>query len=799
MALAPLFEAAEMENSAEHNVLLDGGYGTFALSTSDEELWRDPKAAAWVWSGDIPHHVTVTQDKVGVLRWDRPDLYRVFGRSGVERSLERFYQYIADDRLRSTNTVVDHLLGFFRRVRSLTHSAGLPDERATDLFLAALAQMIAPDEFRHDPERFGLTREAIELQQRLDQRAVAAATEEVIRGADPLSILRLHPALAVRHAGGRLFQEAHFELLRAPTSLDLFGLIEAPQIRQISRGGTHYTPPALARVLIEQALGNLAGVFSAARLTICDPACGSGAFLHEALRAFRRGGFEGHLTLIGQDISPAAIAMARFVLRASLRDWEPRAGVTLQLHAGDSLGELGIPPADVIVMNPPFVSFGAQTEMQRRQLREAVGKTAAARGDLSMAFVLRGVAALKPKGVLGALFPASLLSSKTAMPWRERLTELGDVRLVASIGEFGLFTHALVQVASAVICKSEASPDAELMALVTGNDPQATGEALRALRKLHAVPPATSYSNEEWSIFPVSSLSLKERPTWRFPLPRSERAVRALQDAQFPVIGDLFHVGQGIQTGLNEALLLTEEEWLRLPENEQRFFRPPTMSDSIQNGLIVSPYHLFFPHTKDGPLFADDKQLEAKVPTYYHAFLIPNKDRLARRATIRHTNRSDWWGLMRPRKWSFEAQPRIISKFFAGEGGFAGDYDASYVPVMGHIWLPKHRLTAARMNLITVQEMLAAYVAVFNSTPFVNLLELFSPHVAGGQFDLSSRHVSLMPMPDLRELSMDIDRGRLVSELVKSGRMINLADGNWRLRNNQLVTTLYGAQIIGEL
>jgi hypothetical protein len=135
LALAPLFESAEAENAAEHSVLLDGGYGTFVVSTSEDELWRDTKAAAWVWSGDIPHHVTVRPDKVGVLRWDRPESPRVFGRAGVERSLEKFYDFLADDRLRSTNTVVDHLLGFFRRVRSLTHGARVPDERATDLFL----------------------------------------------------------------------------------------------------------------------------------------------------------------------------------------------------------------------------------------------------------------------------------------------------------------------------------------------------------------------------------------------------------------------------------------------------------------------------------------------------------------------------------------------------------------------------------------------------------------------------------------------------------------------------------------
>ena len=155
---------------------------------------------------------------------------------------------------------------------------------------------------------------------------------------------------------------------------------------------------------------------------------------------------------------------------------------------------------------------------------------------------------------------------------------------------------------------------------------------------------------------------------------------------------------------------------------------------------------------------------------------------------------------MRPRpRWSFSEEPRIISKFFAAEGGFAGDYGAEYVPVMGHIWLPGKRLGAAGDESLGLREILAAYVALFNSSVFVKLLEIFSPHVAGGQFDLSWRHVAPLPTPNLRELSFDLDKGRIVSELAKSGRSIDLADPTWRSHNNQMVTNLYGSQTIADL
>jgi hypothetical protein len=93
-------------------------------------------------------------------------------------------------------------------------------------------------------------------------------------------------------------------------------------------------------------------------------------------------------------------------------------------------------------------------------------------------------------------------------------------------------------------------------------------------------------------------------------------------------------------------------------------------------------------------------------------------------------------GLDASSRMELSKEPRIIAKFFAAECGFAGDYDAKYLPVMGHIWFPDERIAAEGDDGLSLRDILAAYVALFNSSPFVKLLQIFSPHVAGGQFDL---------------------------------------------------------------
>lgn len=793
LALAPLFEGHDAAVlPGEHNVLLDGGFGTFALSTSTEDLWRQDGPAGWAWSSDIAHHVTVTGTKVAVLRWDAPHEPKVYDRPGVERSLERFYAYLNEDRLRSNRGVVDHLINYFRRIRSLSHAAGLPDVQTTDVYLAALAHLIAPQDYEADPMRLGLSSDASDLCARLSANGLDAAATEVRSAPGGLSFLRLHPALAIRHAGGQLFQEAHFELLRVSPNHDLFGLLDAPETRTDNRGGTHFTPPALARIIVEQVLAAMPDLATRETLTLCDPACGSGAFLHEALRALRRAGFNGRLTVVGVDISRAAVAMARFVLSLALRDWEPRGGVELILLEGDSLGEAGIPPSDVIVMNPPFIAFGAQTARQREQLKDATDSSAA-RGDYSMAFVSRALDALKPGGVLGSLFPASLLSLKAAGGWRERLASEGDIRLLASIGDFGLFSHALVQVACAVIGKGRPDRPTVLTAVLTENDAAATSEALRQIRKLGGQAPASPILEAQWSLFPIEAASLTDRATWRLPTPRSERLLAELQTLSLSTVETLFEVAQGIKTGLNDTLLLTDSELRDLPARERKYFRLATMTNSIQNGRVAKPYHVFFPHTADGPLFADEEEVKAAVPVYFRTWLEPAREKLASRSDIVGLKRTDWWGLGRSRTWAFKDGPRIVTKFFSAEGGFVGDYDSEYLTVMGHVWTPREVLAERDDDALPLEEIVAAYVALFNSSPFARLLDLYSPHVAGGQFDLSTRYVNPIPLPDLRAMSVDPIAGRLVSDLARRGRTVDVNDQEWRASTAVIVAEMYGA------
>lgn len=797
LALAPLFENLEVATEGSHAVLLDGGYGSFAMSVTAEELWRDDKPACWAWSSNLPHHVTVTDTAVAVTRWDSSRA-EVLARSSVEAQIESFYSYLAADRVKSSRRVVDYVLHLFRRMRTLVADADVPDEQSIDAFLAFLTHIIERDRHQASAEdRIAiLNAEAgAQLLRQLPENGVNSLVDD-LQERTAIQPFRLFPSLAVRHAGSEIFQEAHFELLRAP-GLDLFDYAAPAEAKSVTRGGAHFTPAPLARCIAEQTLLQVEDLATRKQLTILDPACGSGSFLHEALRALRRINFAGQIALIGRDISPPAVSMADFVVRHAAADWSAKGNIEIDIRAADSLAE-SLPNADVVLMNPPFISWPALDDLQRDQMQRVLGSRLRGRGDFSMAFVTRAVDLLNAGGAFGLLLPSSLLTLQAADRWRTDLSERTDLRLLASLGDYGLFAHALVQVAAAVMCKP-ACPTGRrgtTTALVTSNSADATGNALRNLRRSDGRAFGIG-EDDAWRLFEVPTSTLCSRPTWRLTTPRAEAALSRLLDAGASRISDLFEVRQGVLTGDNGAFILDASDFKALPLSEREYFRPAVLNQSIQDGRLKQLYWVFYPYDVEGPRITTDEELLQMVPDFAERFLFPRREELATRKSLTDASRNDWWGLSRHRAtWAFSSTPRLISKYFGGPGGFAVDLEAHFLVVQGYVWFPKDILIVDDAEedelALPIVDLLCAYMGIFNSRRFVSVLELFSPHVAGGQFNLSPRYVDHIPVPNLPELSRDERMGRLISKLVELGREPYLNDASWSAAADRMTIELYG-------
>jgi hypothetical protein len=238
---------------------------------------------------------------------------------------------------------------------------------------------------------------------------------------------------------------------------------------------------------------------------------------------------------------------------------------------------------------------------------------------------------------------------------------------------------------------------------------------------------------------------------------------------------------------MKPVFLLTQTQLSELPSRERDWFRPAVTNESIKNARIETDQFVFYPYDRQGLAVTTEAQLRKLVPTYFKQFLRPEQSRLERRANIVRAKRSDWWGLSERRAWALDSDPRIVSKYFGGPGGFALDLMARFIVVQGFAWFlkqyPGKDTTAPHDDAkdLPVTDVLAAYVAVMNSHPFRRLLEIFSPHVAGGQFDLSPRYVNAIPIPDVYALSGDEISGQLVSRLAAFGNSPRMTDVDWQV------------------
>lgn len=789
LADAPLFGSTEREAAECHCVMLDGGHGTFALSIIEDGEIETETAASWIWSADVPHHVAVASDRVTVTRWDMVRENREFTPESVAQRFDTFYRFLVQDRVQQGQSVVAHLVDQFRMVRTALSQAGEDDQHSLGVFLALLSALIEeqlPSTAPTDNE--AVSPEATEIFARIRERQLAPLLERARHRRSSRADLELYSTLAVRHAGGLIFQEAHFELIRTPPP-DLFGYLGESELKPVTRGGAHFTPPPLARSVVDQTLLQFSDLARLQRLVLVDPACGSGAFLHEAIRGLDRAGFQGHLQVVGRDISNHAVAMARFALARARHDWSPQGGMSCDIQVEDSLADDAIPEADIIVMNPPFVALGSLDAVQQDHIDRILGGLKKGRPDLSMAFVLRAVSRLKPGGALGCLFPASLLELQSAAPWRRAVHEQAGLRFLSMIGDHGLFTYALIQVAAAVFKKEEADATSEILTLWTADDKEATGEALRALRTIARKGPSAAEDRKNWRVSWVSRRSVETAPSWRLRAPKADRLLIDVRESVGSVVKDLFDVRQGILTGSNNAFIITDDEWSVLTKGERSLFKPALMNKSIEDGQFLPIRYVFYPYAEGRLLITDEGELERRLPNYSRK-LFDLKDRLAARPRIG----SHWWALAERRVWMNRVEARIVSKYFGGLGAFCPDVLGNIAVVQGYAWLPAERLKKASALLPADEfskNLVCAYAALLNSHVFVRLLDSFAPRVAGGQFNLSRRYVCPIPLPDLAQQVLDKTLAPEIRDLDSLGRTIATADPKWIAQVDDLAARVF--------
>lgn len=717
-------------------VMLNGGKGNFCLDVEDGG--SDPSVAAQLaWSADVDHYLSVRGDKLSLLRWDQSAVgwAEHYKMSEVASKLEVFQRYIESRQAPRERSVVSRAVSVYRAVRARGHKNG--DREAMLAFMAILNVAWSRQQSRTSIEKHWL--EAGEASNAahslLGPVGMDMVVDQLLRP-DLTNLKAPSIPLMIRHASGRIFQEAHY-LALPPIQTDLFF------DRQVKVGGpaskalgAFFTPTPLVRTLVEQSLSRVD--LKSKSLRVFDPACGSGEFLREAVRQLSLRGYKGTVNVTGYDISEPACLMARFGLAAEAATF--RGSLAFDIEHRDALdGGEWVKGVDVCLMNPPFVDWTGMSASQRETVSRVLDKTSAKRPDMASAFVRLAVDSLAAAAVIGAVLPASFLDGNSSALLREFLLQDTTVELSARLGNQAVFSDVTVDPALLILKRRATDPAVDPTLLVWADHASGSSDqALRALRR-HEAPrlPACLEDHRNFSIYSVPTL--QSAKDWA-PRPYASAELLTAMSGCL-LVGDRFSVQQGTITGLNAAFLLDDTGYRALPISEQQFFRPAVVNESVRNGQIIPGVWVFYPYGEGLPTIASEADLRKKLPIYFQTKLYPYRDALIQRARI---TEAGWWRLSEHRSWQVARRPKIISTYFGQAGSFALDRIGDLVVVQGYGWQPKREGLS--------EQHLAAIVATLNSPITNTLLAGVSNNLSGGQWNLSKRFVERMPLVDAQKL-----------------------------------------------
>ncbi len=752
-----------VNDTEQRFVLLNGSMGNFCLDLSsfDKEKVNHPRDTAW--SVDVGHYVAVSPKDISVYRWDhRQGDVESYSHDIVQNNLDKFREYLESRQPPYEQSIVPHVLRTYRTLRTVLGSGSGKEALQAFLYLmACAAEGATRDKLTLDSWGIDSSSRAVAISisnPNWDALIALLTSEREIDG------LRPDLFLTLRHAAGRLFQDAHYLAVQdQQVQLNLDGFLPTPaNITQRSQGiGVHFTPPSLVRSIVEQALNAFETLPE--HLVVYDPAAGSAEFLREVARQLTLRKFLGSVHLIGWDVSPIACDMMRFVL-----SWEKRAfgnRLTFDIQCIDALSAKRSWPNDaqIILMNPPFVSWEDMNDQQHVAVRDTLGELAKLRPDLASAFFMKAAVSIKRGGLLGTILPASILDSDSASKVRGEVASQLSPVAIARLGSHLLFANAMIDAAYYIGIRDRTRMDPSI-AIWADHRSSSTASALRNLRKYISAPKEHRFSFEKdgFSIYDATDLGRDEN-SWA---PRPYGAYSLLRDIRersFPKVSDCFDVKQGARTGLNEAFLVKKEFVLSLPEKERAFFKPAVVNESINNGQLSDKIYIFYPYDQNGCFFKRETELKRSIPTYYERLLRPHRSALQKRAGI---DAAEWWQLTRHRTWQVVSRPKIVSTYFGKAGSFAWDSNGMYIVVQGHGWFRKGPQSSKNFP----NQVGLAYLAVLNDSIVDILLSGVSNHVGGGQWNLSKRFVAEMPLPDL--FASDIS-AELLKELSQFGQAIH--------------------------
>ncbi|MEX2477225.1 MAG: N-6 DNA methylase, partial [Gracilimonas sp.] len=422
-------------------------------------------------------------------------------------------------------------------------------------------------------------------------------------------------------------------------------------------------------------------------LTICDPACGSGAFLNQALEfliaehnyidelqakyhgeSLVLSDIENQIlenNLFGVDINEESVEIAKLSLW--LRTAQKGRKLTSLNHnikcgnsliddpevAGDQAFEWEAEFSsvfenggfDVVIGNPPYVNISMLPDDYLEFFGTEYSEIHTGYNDLMYYFLYKGIKLVKPQGSLGMITSNYFIGNEYAKKLRNFLSP--NISSIINFVDYQVFEDANVHTTLIFANKFIKSDDVRYFELSSSNKT------------------VTDLKNDNFNEVVVNRSELKDY--WIFTEKKKSKLLKKVESKSI-LLGSITDIEKGSTTGRNSVFTIYSEIALRYNIEKD------LLRKNVKNGDI-DRYHIY--DRGDYLIYTDG---DTEIDEYPNAlnYLEEHRNSLSKRNEVKK-GKYPWWRLERPRKKEFyDTEEKILVPYRATNNRFAYDNERSF-------------------------------------------------------------------------------------------------------------------------
>lgn len=548
-------------------------------------------------------------------------------------------------------------------------------------------------------------------------------------------------------------------------------------------GGVYYTPSEVVEYIVDQTVFPLlkkAQIGSVDTYRIVDPSCGSGSFLlvvYQRLIEWFTDYYSQRPTLAkkflerktsdstlrlrsserkkilqsmiyGVDLDPQAVEVTKLSLLLKVIEGQEQMelevghilpDISNNIKCGNSLidswdyGHEAIAESDVrpfnwmiefpevmtsggfaaVVGNPPYFSIDATWgagDPRLKHLKENYRDVYTDKTDILFYFIKRCIDLCK--GEIGLIVSRSFLEADKAQKLREWIGGNSSIREILDFRDAQVFPGVGINTAIIRLSKSQAS-----------------GHALIRRYKHSSLPKgykSTHFSEEGVTTNIKVEQQLLKKRYWHFAAPEDQHLIDLIDAKGIPV-GDILHIGQGMQTGANKVFQVDFDSEVAARLHREGHLRMRARNSDIRKYLIRdSGVYLIFP-------YAVSKFEE--LPEEIREHLLINKHDLTSRAAFKRGN-CEWWKYTWALHLEYSQRDKILCPYRSRDSRFAIDAHNRFQGITDTTILYDKKQS----------EDLRYIAAILSSTLMLYRHKFLSKLCGGGTYEYFENTVSKLPI-----------------------------------------------------